>query len=112
MTHPVGKSYASKVEAEKQLLSCVKNTDKQKSRHLHHSLDFAAMDGQRNFWKMLQQEDKCSIIDRIKSKQGETTMPTEKKMTGYPSIDKPWLKYYTEDAINAQLPEWDIDSNE
>lgn len=22
----------------------------------------------------------------------------EKKMTGYPSIDKPWLKYYTEEA--------------
>ena len=31
-------------------------------------------------------------------------MPTEKKMTGYPSIDKPWLKYYTEEAINAELP--------
>lgn len=29
----------------------------------------------------------------------------EKKLTGYPSIDKPWLKYYTEDAINAKLPE-------
>lgn len=29
----------------------------------------------------------------------------EKKLTGYPSIDKPWLKYYTEDAINAPLPE-------
>ena len=29
---------------------------------------------------------------------------TEKKLTGYPSIDKPWLKYYSEDAINAPLP--------
>ncbi len=29
----------------------------------------------------------------------------EKKRTGYPSIDKPWLKYYTEEAINAKLPE-------
>ena len=26
----------------------------------------------------------------------------EKKLTGYPSIDKPWLKYYSE--INAPLP--------
>lgn len=26
-------------------------------------------------------------------------------MTGYPSIDKPWLKYYSEEAINAPLPE-------
>lgn len=28
--------------------------------------------------------------------------------TGYPSIDKPWLKYYTEEAINAPLPECTI----
>ncbi len=35
-------------------------------------------------------------------------MPTEKEMTGYPSIDKPWLKYYTEEAINATLPECTI----
>ena len=26
-------------------------------------------------------------------------------MTGYPSIDKPWLKYYSKEAINAPLPE-------
>lgn len=31
-------------------------------------------------------------------------MQEEKKLTGYPSIDKPWLKYYTEEAINAPLP--------
>ena len=29
----------------------------------------------------------------------------EKKLTGYASIDKPWLKYYSEEAINAPLPE-------
>lgn len=29
----------------------------------------------------------------------------EKKLTGYPSIDKPWLKYYSEEAINAPLRE-------
>ena len=29
----------------------------------------------------------------------------EKKLTGYPSIDKPWLKYYSEEAINTKLPE-------
>ena len=28
-----------------------------------------------------------------------------RKLTGYPSVDKPWLKYYTEEAIHAQLPE-------
>ena len=27
-----------------------------------------------------------------------------KPLTGYPSIDKPWLKYYTEEQINAPLP--------
>lgn len=25
-------------------------------------------------------------------------MNTEKELTGYPSIDKPWLKYYSEEA--------------
>lgn len=29
----------------------------------------------------------------------------EKGLTGYPSVDKPWLKYYSEEAINASLPE-------
>lgn len=28
----------------------------------------------------------------------------EKKMTGYPSIDKPWMKYYSKEKIDAQLP--------
>lgn len=31
-------------------------------------------------------------------------MTEEKKLTGYPSIDKPWLKYYSEEAISAPLP--------
>lgn len=29
----------------------------------------------------------------------------EKTLTGYPSIDKPWLKFYTEEQINTDLPE-------
>ena len=29
-------------------------------------------------------------------------MPTEKKMTGYPSIDKPWLKYYPPELLSAR----------
>lgn len=32
----------------------------------------------------------------------------EKTLTGYPSIDKPWLKYYSEETINAPLPECTI----
>ena len=35
-------------------------------------------------------------------------MPEEKKLTGYPSIDKPWLKYYSEKAKNASLPKCTI----
>ena len=31
-----------------------------------------------------------------------------RKPTGYPSIDRPWLKYYSEEAINAPLPECTI----
>ncbi len=30
-------------------------------------------------------------------------MLTEKKLTGYPSIDKPWLKYYKQEYIDAPL---------
>ena len=29
----------------------------------------------------------------------------KQKLTGYPSIDKPWMKYYSKEAINAPLPE-------
>lgn len=29
-------------------------------------------------------------------------------LTGYPSIDKPWLKYYTPEAINAKVPDCSI----
>jgi len=31
-------------------------------------------------------------------------MNTEKELTGYPSIDKPWFKYYRVESINARLP--------
>ena len=30
------------------------------------------------------------------------------EMTGYASVDKPWLKYYSEEAINSELPEGTI----
>lgn len=29
---------------------------------------------------------------------------TEQKLTGYPSIDQPWLKYYRDEHITAELP--------
>ena len=32
----------------------------------------------------------------------------EQKLTGYPSIDKPWLKYYSKEAVNTSLPECTI----
>lgn len=32
-------------------------------------------------------------------------MTEETKRTGFPSIDKPWLKYYSEEAISAPLPQ-------
>ncbi len=35
-------------------------------------------------------------------------MSNDTNHTGYPSIDKPWLKYYTEEQINAPLPECSI----
>lgn len=39
------------------------------------------------------------------------TIHEEQKLTGYPSIDKPWLKYYTQEAIDAKLPECTIWEN-
>lgn len=41
----------------------------------------------------------------------ENTNKPEKELTGYPSIDKPWLKYYSEEAINAPLPECTVYEN-
>ena len=32
----------------------------------------------------------------------------ENNMTGYPSTDRPWLKYYSEESINTPLPECTI----
>ena len=31
-------------------------------------------------------------------------MSTEKYLTGYPSIDKPWLKHYTEEWTKDLIP--------
>lgn len=30
------------------------------------------------------------------------------RLTGYPSVDKPWLKFYTQEQINAELPKCKI----
>lgn len=35
-------------------------------------------------------------------------MTENKPLTGYPSIDKPWLKYYSEDVIKKELPRMNI----
>ena len=35
-------------------------------------------------------------------------MTEEKVLTGYPSIDKPWLKYYSQEAIEARMPQCTI----
>ena len=35
----------------------------------------------------------------------------EKELTGYASIDKPWLKYYSEEEINYKIPECKIVDN-
>ena len=31
-----------------------------------------------------------------------------KTMNAYPSIDKPWLKFYTPEVVNGDLPECTI----
>ena len=44
-------------------------------------------------------------IDLTKENERNMISQTEHELTGYPSIDKPWLKYYSEEAIQAELPE-------
>jgi long-chain acyl-CoA synthetase len=39
---------------------------------------------------------------------GRKRMTEERKRIGYPSIDKPWLKYYSDEAINKPVPECTI----
>lgn len=36
------------------------------------------------------------------------THTTEKELTGYSSVDKPWLRYYTDEEINAKTPRCSI----
>ena len=38
-------------------------------------------------------------------------MADETKLTGYPSIDKPWLKYYTEEDLAIKVPQCTIYQN-
>ena len=33
---------------------------------------------------------------------------TEKELTGYPSIDKPWLKYYDKEVLEVEIPDMSI----
>lgn len=35
-------------------------------------------------------------------------MNTENRTTGYPLVDKPWLKYYPKEVINAEMPQYTI----
>lgn len=35
----------------------------------------------------------------------------ERNLTGYPSIDKPWLKYYSKEALTAPVPQCTIWEN-
>lgn len=43
------------------------------------------------------------LINRLK--KGKKQIMGQNELTGYPSIDKPWLKYYSTEAINAILPQ-------
>ena len=45
----------------------------------------------------------CTQLAKVSGMEKENM--TEQNLTGYPSIDRPWLKYYSEEALNAPLPE-------
>ncbi len=44
-------------------------------------------------------------IDVYSEMNGSYVVDKDKKITGYASIDKPWQKYYSKDAITASIPE-------
>lgn len=41
-------------------------------------------------------------------KKEAKNMSENEELTGFPSIDKPWLKYYSEKAINTTIPKCTI----
>ena len=54
--------------------------------------------------KLSEEEKKLRDLELRKIALGEIQGP----ITGYPSIDKPWLKYYSEDAILKDTPKCTI----
>lgn len=44
-------------------------------------------------------------IDVYSEMNGSYVVDKDKKITGYASIDKPWQKYYSKEAITANIPE-------
>lgn len=44
-------------------------------------------------------------IDVYSEMNGSYVVDKDKKITGYASIDKPWQKYYSKEAITASIPE-------
>ena len=64
--------------------------------------------------KLIELKEKLSKLSSEERKQRElylrglATGEIQGPPTGYPSIDKPWLKYYTEDQINTEMPKMSI----
>ena len=44
-------------------------------------------------------------IDIYNKMEGNYVLDKDKTITGYASIDKPWQKYYTKEALTAIIPE-------
>lgn len=53
----------------------------------------------------MQDKKSCNSEGYFIMSVAEKDGKSKTELTGYPSIDKPWLKYYSEEAINAPLPE-------
>jgi long-chain acyl-CoA synthetase len=45
------------------------------------------------------------IDKRIEREEALTDKQTNREITGFPSIDKPWRKYYSDEEINMNVPE-------
>lgn len=53
-------------------------------------------------------KNKLELKEQICNIRNEHNVGKDEKLTGYPSIDKPWLRYYSEEAIHTDMPHMSI----
>ena len=66
---------------------------------MKHFENFSSIEEYREYIKGLTKEELIELDLYLRE-----VAKTKKKLAGFPSLDKPWLKYYTEENIRMELP--------